>query len=169
MDLMEPNIKTTEVKPNPVKRAYVKNILSALAVAGFGFVLLGLTFIFNFLVFQLIDLLIPRNPESFPQWFPLARHIIFLFIIALISWPIFRSKLPTLVKAIFMTVPTAVVLVTIGIVFYPSPVLPYLIGALLTIGVLFYFYRTRKPCLYYFSVILVALMLTVFTLTGGEI
>jgi hypothetical protein len=166
---MEPNIKTTEVKPNPVKRAYVKNILSALAVAGFGFILLGLTFIFNFLVFQLIDLLIPRNPDYLPQWFPMARHIIFLIIIALISWPIFRSKLPTLVKATFLTVPMAVVLVTIGILFYPSPFLPYLLGALLTIGVLFYFFRTHKPWLYYYSVILVTLTLMIFTLTGGEI
>jgi hypothetical protein len=152
------------------KHPCVKNTLSALAVVVIGFVLLNLTFLFNYLVFWLIDIFMPRNPESVPpRWFPLTRHIIFLVIIALISWLVFRSKLPTLVKAIFMTVPTAVVLVTIGILLYPLPVLPYVIGALLTIGVLIYFYFTHKPWLYYYSVILVALVLMVFTLMGGEI
>jgi hypothetical protein len=166
---VEPNVKTRKGKINPVKHACVKNILSALAVAGFGFILLGLTFIFNFLVFQLIDLVIPRNTDYLPQWFPMARHIIFLVVIALISWPISRSKLPTLAKAILLTAPTAVVLATIGILLYPSPILPFLVGALLTVGVLYFFYRTHKPWLYYYSVILVAITLMVFTLTGGEI
>jgi hypothetical protein len=143
-------------------------------VAAIGFVLLNLTFLLNYLVFQFINIFMPSNPmpsnpESAPQWFPLARHILFLIIIALISWIVFRSKLRVLIKAIFMTVPTAVTLVTIGILLYPSPVLPYLVGALLTIGVLFYFYRTHRPWLYYYSVILVALVLMVFTLMGGEI
>ena len=157
-------------KWNLFKRPYVKNILSALAVAAGGFVLLNLTFLFNFLVFQVIDFFIPRNPEfGPPQYFPLARHALFLIIIALISWAVFRTRLRPLLKAIFMTVPTAVVLVTIGIMLYPSPVLPYLVGAVLTISVLFYFYRTKRPWLYYYSVVLVALALMVFTLMGGEI
>jgi uncharacterized membrane protein YhdT len=137
-----------------------------------GFVLLNLTFLFNYLIFQLIDLFIPgglRPMSPMPQWFPIARHLLFLIIIALISWIVFRSKLPILIKATFMTVPSAVVLVTVGIFLYPSPVLPYLVGAVLTIGVLFYFYRTNRPWLYYYSVILIALALTVFTLLGGEI
>jgi len=68
-----------------------------------------------------------------------------------------------------MTVPTAVVLVTIGILLYSLPVVPYIVGAILTVGVLFYFYRTKEPWLYYYSVILVAITLMIFTLMGGEI
>ena len=132
--------------------------------------LLNLTFLFNALVFQVIDSFVPRNPDvAPPRYFPLARHALFLIIIALISWAVFRTRLRPLLKAIFMTVPTAVVLVTIGIVLYPSPVLPYLVGAVLTIGVVLYFYRTKRPWLYYYSVVLVALVLMVFTLMGGEI
>ncbi|RJO63342.1 MAG: hypothetical protein C4542_00165 [Dehalococcoidia bacterium] len=162
-------MNAAEGKSNLLKNTYVKNILSALAVAAIGFVLLNLTFLLSYLVFQFIDIFIPGNRESAPQWIPLARHILFLAIIALISWVVFRSKLPVLIKAIFMTVPTAVTIVTIGIVSYPSPVLPYLFGSLLTIGVLFYFFRTHKPWLYYYSVILVVLTLMIFTLMGGEI
>ncbi len=152
-----------------LKHPWAKNVLSALAVAAAGFVLLNLTFLFNYLVFLFIDLFIPRDIESVPRWLPVSRHILFLIIIALISRAVSRSKLPVLVKAIFLTVPAAVVLVTLGIVLYPSPVMPYLVGGLLAIGVLFYFYRTRKPWLYYYSVILVALTLMIFTLMGGEI
>ena len=92
-----------------------------------------------------------------------------MIIIALISWVIFRTKLPVLIKAIFMTVPTAVALVTIGILLYSFPIVPYIVGATLTLGVLYYFYRTNKPWLYYYSVILVAITLMIFTLMGGEI
>jgi hypothetical protein len=48
------------------KNPIVKNILSALAVAGFGFILLNFTFIFDFLLHSLvagfIKLFIPVNP-----------------------------------------------------------------------------------------------------------
>ena len=138
-------------------------------MAAIGFALLNLTFIFNYLVFQFIDIFMPGDPESVPRWLPMVRHILFLIIIALISWIIFRLKLPALIKASFLTVPTAVVLVTIGILLYPSPILPYLLSGVLTLGVLLYFYLTKKPWLYYYSVVLVALALMVFTLMGGEI
>jgi hypothetical protein len=159
---------TTETKSILLKHPRVKNILSALMVAAIGFVLLNLTFLLYFLVFRFFDIFAHGNPESMHQWIPIARGTVFLAIIALISWIIFRSKLPVIIKATFMTVPTAVTLVTLGIILYPSPILPYLVGGLLTIGVLFYFYRTNKPWLYYYSVILVALTLMIFNLTGGE-
>lgn len=111
----------------------------------------------------------PRNPEAAPQGLPIIRHVVFLVIIGLISWFVFRSRLPKIAKATYMAVPTAVVLVTVGILLYPWPVLPYLVGAVLTISVLFYFYRTKRPWLYYYNVVLVALVLMIFTLTGGEI
>ncbi len=153
------------------RNAIVKNILSALAVATFGFVLLNLTFLFNFLVVKLIGLFVSEEFISTHQWqwFPMIRHALFLVIIGLISWPIFRSKLGTLYKAIYMTVPLAVILVTIGIFLYRWPVVPYLVGGLFTIGVLLYLYRTKQPWLYHYTVLLVALSLMIFTLLGGEI
>jgi hypothetical protein len=152
-----------------LKNPYVKNILLALAVAVFGFVLLNLTFLFNYLVFRFIDLIVSHSSMPANHWFPLIRHALFLVIIGLISWPIFRLKLSVLFKAIFMTVPVAVFLVTIGIFFYEWPIVPYLVGGFFTLLVLFCFYRTKQPWLYYYSVILIALTLMIFTLLGGEI
>jgi hypothetical protein len=155
------------------KNSMAKNILSALAVAGFGFILLNFTFIFDFLLHSLvagfIKLFIPVNPEITYYWFPPVIHALFVVVIGLISWLIFRSKLGVLYKAIYMTVPSAVVFVTLGMFLYRWPVAAYSLGSLFGIGVLYYFYRTKQPWLYYYTVILVGLALAIFSLLGGEI
>jgi hypothetical protein len=148
---------------------WIKNILSALAVAVLGFVLLNLTFLLNFLLFKLIDLCLPHELITAFPWFPMVRYALFLVIIILISWPVFRSKLSTLYKAIYLAVPTTVVLVSIGIFMYRWPPAAYLVGGIFAAGILFYLYCMRQPWLYYYAVLLVALTLMVFTLLGGQI
>lgn len=155
------------------KNPIVKNILSAVAVAGFGFILLNLAFMFDFLLISLvagfIKLFIPVNPAMTYNWFPPMMHALFVVVIGLISWPIFKSKLGVLYKAIYMTVPSAVVFVTLGMFLYRWPVAAYSLGSLFGIGALYYFYRTKQPWLYYYTVILVGLVLAIFSLLGGEI
>ncbi|RPJ63459.1 MAG: hypothetical protein EHM12_02265 [Dehalococcoidia bacterium] len=147
----------------------VKNILSALAVAVLGFILLNITFLLNFLLFKLIDLSLPHELVSAFQWFPMVRHALFLVIIMLVSWAVLRSKLSTLYKAIYLIVPVAVVIVSIGIFMYQWPPAAYLVAGIFTAGILFYLYCMRQPWLYYYAVLLVALTLMVFTLLGGQI
>jgi hypothetical protein len=52
---------------------------------------------------------------------------------------------------------------------YRWPVAAYSLGSLFGIGVLYYFYRTKQPWLYYYTVILVGFALAIFSLLGGEI
>ena len=155
------------------KKPWVKNVLSALAVAVFGFILLNLTFILDFLFQSLVDgavrLFTPDDVSMAWRWFPPAKHVMFVVIIGLISWFILRSKLGTLYKAIYLTVPVAVILATIGIFLYRWPVAVYLVDGFITIGILYYLYRTRQHWLYYYTVVLVAATLMIFTLSGGEI
>jgi len=157
------------------KNPIVKNILLALAVTGFGFILLNLTFLFDFLFQSLIvgfiELFTPVsvNPEMDYYWFPPMMHALFLVVIGLISWFIFRSKLGVLYKAIYMTVPTAVALATIGIFLYRWPIVVYSLGILFGISVLYYFYRTKQPWLYYYTLILVGLVMLLVGLLGVEI
>jgi cation transport ATPase len=156
-----------------LKNPVVKNILSALAVAIFGFILLNLTFLFDALFQSLIDGIVriftPVDFNMSWQWFPPIKHAMFVVVILLISWFVFRSKLKVLYKAIYMTVPVAVVLATVGIFLYQWQIVSYSVGSLLCIGTLYYFYRTKQPWLYYYAVVLVGLALAIFTLTGGEI
>jgi len=155
------------------KNPIVKNILSAVAVAGFGFILLNLTFLFDFLFQSLVDAIVtlftPVNFNMAWYWFPSLKHALFVGVIGVISWFVFRSKLGVLYKAIFMTVPLAVVFATLGIFLYRWPIAAYSLGGLFAIGVLYYFYRTKQPWLYSYTVILVGVVLAIFTLSGGEI
>lgn len=156
-----------------IKKPFVGNILSALAVAFFGFILLSLTFLLDFLFQRLIDGIIllfkPVDINMVWAWFPTMKHILFVVIIILISWLVFRSRLNVLYKAIYMNVPTAVVLATLGIFTYRWPIITYSVGGLLCVCTLYYFNRTKQPWLYYYTVVLVGLILTIFTLSGGEI
>ena len=74
-----------------------------------------------------------------------------------------------LYKAIYMTVPFAVVFLTIGIFLFRWPVLAYSVSGLFFFGVLYYFYRTRQPWLYYYTLILVAFVMLIAGLLGIEI
>jgi hypothetical protein len=156
-----------------LKNPLVKNILSALAVAIFGFILLILTFLFDAIFQSLVDgiikLFTPVDINMTWYWFPPIKHASFIVIISLISWLVFRSKLKVLYKAIYMTVPVATVLVTVGMFLYRWPIVVYSVGSLLCIGTLYYFYRTKQPWLYYYTVVLVGFTLAIFTLLGGEI
>jgi hypothetical protein len=169
--------KTKSNDFTPLKK-FLKNkiftgILSALAVAIFGFILLNLTFLLDFAFQSLVKplLRLPQTPsEGGPGLFIFPiHHILFAVFICLISWPIFKSKLRSIFKAIYLTVPTAVILATIGICFNQWPILVYVIGTLICAGTLYYFYRTKQPWIYYYAVILVALTMSIYTLTGGDI
>lgn len=157
------------------QKTSVKNILSAIAVPVFGFILLGLTFLFDFLfqsaLRRLLGFVIALGPEPEMnlRWLPPLQHLSFAFAIILISWPVFRLKIKDIFKAIYLTVPLAVALATIGISFYRWPAAVYSVGALAVIGALCYLYRTKQPWIYYYTVILVGLAMAIFTLTGGEI
>ncbi|PIV10883.1 hypothetical protein CO007_00335 [Candidatus Roizmanbacteria bacterium CG_4_8_14_3_um_filter_36_10] len=103
------------------------------------------------------------------SWLPPLMHGLFVIVIGIISLFVFRSKLKTLLKSIYMTVPLAVVFVSLGMFFYRWPIIAYLLGGLTTFGLLYYFYHTKKPWLYYYTLILVSLTLSIFSLMGGEI
>jgi len=156
-----------------IKNPVVKNILSAAGVAIFGSILLNLTFMLDYgfqsLVIRLIKLFTPVNFEMATSWFPPTMHISFVVIIILISWAVFRSKLKMFYKATFLTVPIATTLVTFGIFLYQWPIVAYALSSLFVLGVLYYFYRTQKPWLYYYAVILVGLTLLIMNLLGLEI
>jgi len=150
-----------------------KNILSAVAVAVFGFILLNLTFIFDALyqgiIRRIIGIFIAFDPDTNLYWFPPLMHGSFVVVIGLISWLVLKSKLKVIYKAIYMTVPVAVVLVTAGIFLYRWPSVSYTVCGLFSFSVLYYLYRAKQPWLYYYSLILVSITLLVMGILGVDI
>lgn len=126
-------------------------------------------FLVQSLVIGLIKLFTPVNFETNFQWLPPAMHGLFVVIISIISWFVFRSKLNTLYKAIYLTVPLAVVFLTIGMFLGHWPIAAYSLGGLFGIGVLYYFYRTKQPWLYYYTVILIGITMLLVGPLGVEI
>jgi hypothetical protein len=151
------------------RHSWLKIILYALLITAAGFILLNIIFILYALFFNLFDLFMPDKPAAPYRWLPILRHISFLVIIGLISWPILVSRTKPLFKAIYLTVPTATLLVTIGILLNEWPVWTYIIGGLITAGILWYLYRKQQPWFYYYTIVLISAGLLVFNLAGGEI
>lgn len=151
------------------KNSYLKNVLTVLLVAFAGFILLNLTFLLYALSVTLADRFLPVDFGATHRWFGPLTLSIFIVIIALISWLVLKSKLNKIYKATYLTVPLAVVFMVIGIILYRWPVFAYGINALIFGAVLVYLYKTKKPWLYYYTVILIALVLLIFTLSGGQI
>ncbi|MDI6816455.1 MAG: hypothetical protein QME41_04600 [Actinomycetota bacterium] len=146
-----------------IKNPIMRNILSAVVVVAFGFILLNLTFMFFALVTKFFELFLPFNLV------PISGLIAGSMIITVLSWFIFRSKLGTIYKAIYMTVPVAVVLALIGILFYRWSWLSITLGGLFSVSILIYLIRARKSWLYSLSLILVSLVLLIMTLLGIDI
>ena len=152
-----------------IKNPILKNTLSALAILVSIPILLTFIFLFYALIFNFYDKIIPWSQNAGPNPYFILRPITLFVILAVISWFIFRSKLATLYKAIYITVPVATVLAFIGIYFNSRPVLIYSLGALFSLGVLAYLFLKKKPWLYYFSVIFISIILLVIGLSGVEI
>lgn len=157
---------------NIFKNHFVKYILQALAVAIFGFILLNIAFLFDWVfhivVIYILKLLIPADVLNNLPWFPPLMHVLFMIIICITSWYIFRSKLGDFYKAVFITVPLAVVFVTLGILFYRWPIVPFALSGLIVVALIVYFSRTKQSWLYYYAVVIVAAVLALFTLFGGQ-
>lgn len=152
-----------------IKNKLLKNILIAFLIAVAGLVLLNLTFAFYTLLVNLVGLFLPKDFMFNNPWFGSMQHVLFLIIIGIISWYVYKSGLKEIYKATYLVVPLAVIFATIGIALYRWPWAAYSVGILSGIGVLIDFLRTKKSWPYIYTLILIGLSMLIFSLIGGEI
>jgi hypothetical protein len=151
-----------------LKNIWIKRIGSALIIMLGGFFLLNLAFGIFGGIAALITL-IGKVPEGPNVWIAQFASAIGFVVIALLTWLIFKSKLPVLLKATYLVVPMAAVLVACGAGLYRWPILSYGLGTVLVLALLIVFYIKKQPWQYWFAAIAMALTLAIFTLLGGEI
>lgn len=147
----------------------IKKILTIIAIPVAGFILLNLTFILAAVIHTIFFRLFIDNRTIVNRWLPASRHVLFIIIILVLSWTIFKSKINDLFKAIFSMVPTAVILVTLGIFLYNRPIPLYFISGIFYGSIIFYLYKNKKPWFYYYSVSLVAVALLIMMILGIDI
>lgn len=151
----------------------VSELLSAVLVAALGFVLLNLTFLayaaFHNTIFSLMYGTNREEMQDFVRFDPMYLRWIFLVIVAVAFWLVYRSRLHVVLKAAFMMVPFATLLVLIGIQFYLMPVAVYVISGIAGAIVLLVIYRRKEHWLYAFSALLVMVTLLIMGLLGIDI
>lgn len=137
-------------------KLYQKNILSVLVIVIGGFVLFNLAFLLAALVINTVMSALRMGQNGAP---PAVGRVVYLIIIFLISWLVFRSPLNDIIKATFFTMPLMVTFIMSGISLYQQP--KWLIagmGAVIICAVLSYLYKKKLSWLYYFSTFYVAVL-----------
>lgn len=155
------------------KNSLLKNILSFLAVPVFGFILFNVALILNIFFQTTIDKVVsnftPLNMNRVWSWYPLAKHLIFVFIVGLISRQIFKSKVKSVFKAIYLTLPLAMIYISLIILFYRWPIVIFSLAIYFFLGTLYFLKKKRLHWLYYWALILVSITLLVLSLMSAQI
>lgn len=148
-----------------------KNILSMLVIVVAGFILFNVAFILAFLVNRVFNLLIfsPIDWSGGSGTIHGLWHYVYVFLILLISWFIFRSRLKDLWMAAYLTMPLMVVLAEVGLHLYRWPVLVWTCGAVIAALALFFLYKSKRSWVYYFAVLFVVAVGIVVLTSGMEI
>lgn len=92
-----------------------KNLLSALVIIVGGFIFFTLAFLLYAFVINVTMSALKMTQNEVP---PIIGRLLYLFLIFLISWFVFRSHMNNLIKATFLTMPLMVILVMLGIILY---------------------------------------------------
>lgn len=142
-------------------------LLPAIIIIIGGFILFNFAFILTALVIRAI-MLVMRTPENMPP--PFFGRFVALFLILLISWLVFRSRINHTIKATVLTMPLMTILVLSGLFLYSMPQWTvYLAGAAIILAVLFFLYKKKLPWVYYFATLFVAALGIFIMATGMDI
>lgn len=137
-------------------KTWHKNILSMLTIMIGGFILFNAAFLLAAFVIINSMKIMGMSENAAP---PFTGKVLYLILIFLISFGILKSKLNTLIKATYFTMPLMVVIVMVGILFYQQTKLFVIaIGALIIGSVLLYLYKKKLPWQYYFATLYVAVL-----------
>jgi hypothetical protein len=148
-------------------KVWQKNVLSLIVIVGVGFILFNVAFVLAALVINGTSRMLGADPQAAP---PLVGMAIYLVLILLLSWFVFRSKLNDLVKATFLTMPLMVILMMVGVrIYQQSQWIIVGIGAAIVGAVIVYLYSKKLSWHYYFATVYVALLALMIMLTGMEI
>lgn len=153
----------------------VGNVLSALFVLVFGFILLNLAFILDYAFQSLIDLIVKQfvsssiNINIAWQGYMALKHGLFVVLILIISYFVFKSKLHVLFKVTYLLIPITTMIATVWMFLYPWPIIAFVLEAILILDILYYLYLTKRHWLYYYAVVLISLVLLLVGIFGVEI
>jgi hypothetical protein len=133
-----------------------KQVLSIVVLMAGGYVLFTLAFmVFAFVVNGLMVL--GGQPENASP--PAMGRVVAYLLILILSWLVFRSRLPVLAKATVLQMPLMVTLVMLGIALYGQSIVSIIMLGIVVIGATAVFIAYRKlSWQYWFSTGYVAVL-----------
>ena len=114
-----------------------------------GLLMMALTFVLYAVIYNLLEsLFFPNDPLSFPAGaFRRAFAVVLVLLYLLLS----RKSLSDLPKAILLTGPLSVVIITVGHALYENPAVSILAMFVAIALCGFLLYRFKKPWIYYYA------------------
>jgi len=152
-------------------KTWQKTVLSAIIIAAGGFILFNTAFLLAAGIINglnwLIKLIAGSEDVAVNMQF---GAILFVLLILIASWFIFKSKLPTLGKAVYLTMPLMVVLIYQAILLSEMPSwIPVTTGAVIVGLIVLYLYKKKLSWMYYFAALFTGAVALAIALLGIEI
>lgn len=136
-------------------KTWQKNVLSTVFIIFVGFIFFNLAFMLAALIINVIMKIMGTPENSAPHF---ISWVIYLMLIFLISVLVFKSKINTLFKATFLTMPLMIIIVLIGMTFYQTKLLVAMIGAVFIGSVVLFLNKKKLPWQYYVATLYVAVL-----------
>ena len=150
-------------------KTWQKDVLSALSIVAGGFILFNIAFMLAAGIINGLNWILSlfAGNKDFAVNMRFGMYL-FAIIVLIISWFIFKSKLPTLVKAIYLPMPLMVLLIMEAIHLFELPKwVPISVGSVIIGAVLLYLYKKKLSWLYYFATLytgVLALCIAIFNI-----
>lgn len=136
-------------------KTWQKNVLSTVFIIFVGFIFFNLAFMLAALIINVIMKIMGTPENSAPHF---ISWVIYLMLIFLISVLVFKSKINTLFKATFLTMPLMIIIVLIGMTFYQTKLLVAMIGAVFIGSVVLFLNKKKLPWQYYVATLYVTVL-----------
>ncbi len=151
----------------------VARIIQAALVALLGFALLNAAFILDFLYQSAIKSIVVLFMEPWEfnslEWLRTIMNLSFMALMLLAAYLVLKSGFHVVIKAAFLAVPTATVLLITYITLYPRNTLAISACVIEFLAAFAVMLRKRPHWLYFFSFLLTAASLAAMALLGIDI
>lgn len=151
-----------------IENQVIKKLICAAIIMVGGFVLFNLAFMLAAALVLGLNLLLRLGLNVQPP--TIYGLLIFIVLLLLASYFVFRSQWDDLIKATFLTMPLMSVLIVLGVALYQQPqAVPIGIGAVIVGALCGTFYLRKMPWMYYFATAYVAALALWIVLAGIDI
>lgn len=135
----------------------VNYVLSAVVIIGVGFVLFNVAFILAWFVNTIVqiplEIFLSDGTRLSYTLVSIIQYAIYLVIVAVISWLILKSKkFSVLAKATYLTMPTMIIFVIMGMFLYRMPIVMIGLSVLIALSAFYYLYIKRLPWQYWLAI-----------------